>query len=63
VQLTNSSATNNSQIQNYHVLNGTQGTSSGKITISASLGLAYCTFVGKNSSGVVKTLAPADLAK
>ena len=63
VQLTNNSATNNSQIQNYHVLNGTQGTSSGKITISASLGLAYCTFVGKNSSGVVKTWVPADLAQ
>ncbi len=63
VQLTNSSATNNSRIQNYHVLNGTQGTSSGKITISASLGLAYCTFVGKNSSGDVKTWVPADSAQ
>ena len=62
VQLTNSSANTNNQIQNYHVLNGTQGTSSSKITINASLGLAYCTFVGKNSSGVVKTWVPADLA-
>ena len=73
VVLSNDSATNANQIQNYHVLNGTQGVMKTglvlgnpvqtPITINASLGLSYCTYVGKNSSGVVKTWAPADLVQ
>ena len=75
VVLSNDTATNANQIQNYHVLNGTQGViktgiiPDGQspvqtpITVNASLGLSYCTYVGKNSSGVVKTWAPADLVQ
>ena len=33
------------------------------ITIATELGLSYSTYVGKNSSGVVKTWAPADLVQ
>ena len=63
VNILNDSATNANPIQNYHVLNGTKGTNNSKITVNASLGLSYCTYVGKNSSGVVKTWAPADLVQ
>ena len=73
VVLSNDTATNANQIQNYHVLNGTQGVMKTgavlgnpvqtPITINASLGLSYCTYVGKNSSGAVKTWTPADLVQ
>ena len=63
VNILNDSATDANPIQNYHVLNGTKGTNNSKITVNASLGLSYCTYVGKNSSGVVKTWAPADLVQ
>lgn len=45
----------NACVQNYRALNGLQGTSSNKINIEANTGLSYCTFIGKNTDGTVKT--------
>ena len=42
-------------VQNYHVLNGLQGTNNSKINVEVSTNLEYCTFVGKNTRGTVKT--------
>ena len=46
----------------YHVLDGVQGTSSSHISITGTNGNNFVTFVGKNSSGVLKTWVPADQA-
>jgi hypothetical protein len=63
VKLQNNNASPISPIQNYHVLGGLIGTSNEPVTIAAELGHSYCTYVGKNSSGVVKTWAPADFVQ
>lgn len=56
-------ASSSNLVQNYHVLAGTKGTSNHPITVSADYNLAYCTYVGKNRSGTVKTVVLADLVE
>ena len=46
---------NNVCVQNYHVLNGLQGSYNNKISVEVNTGLAYCTFIGKNTSGTITT--------
>ena len=47
--------------QFYHVLSGTSGTYSNRLTISGAGSNSYVTYVGLNSSGELKTWVPADL--
>ena len=53
----NASATLSNPLRYYHVLDGTGGTQ-----ITTSVGNAYVTYVGKNSSGVLKYYCPMDSA-
>ena len=55
VVLYQSTTSSSAYVQNYHVLNGLQGTNNSKINVEVSTNLEYCTFVGKNTSGTVKT--------
>ena len=47
--------------QYYHVLDGVQGTQNSHISIIGTNSNNYVTYVGYNSSGVLKTWVPADL--
>ena len=47
----------------YHVLDGVQGTDSSHISITGTDGNNFVTYVGMNSSGVLKTWTPADLVQ
>ena len=53
--------TNTLSKQFYHILSGTSGTVSAPLTISGTGGNNYITYVGLNSSSVLKTWVPADL--
>ena len=44
----------------YHILDGTSGTSNSRLAISGTNNNNFVTYVGKNSSGVLKTWVPAD---
>ena len=46
----------------YHVLDGVHGTQNSHISITGTNGNNFETYVGMNSSGVLKTWVPADLA-
>ena len=46
--------------QSYHVLSGTRGTSGTHITVDGTNDNNFETYVGKNSSGIIKTWVPAD---
>ena len=46
----------------YNVLGGVQGTRNSHISITGTNGNNFVTYVGKNSSGVLKTWVPADQA-
>ena len=54
--------TSSSSKKFYHILASTKGTSSAYITVGGTNDNAYVTYVGKNSSGVLKTWVPANLA-
>ena len=55
----NASTTNN---RYYHIMSGTAGTSSSHLAITGTNNNTYVTYVGKNSSGTLKTWVPADQA-
>ena len=46
----------------YHILDGVRGTRNSHISITGTNGNDFVTYVGKNSSGVLKTWVPADQA-
>jgi hypothetical protein len=55
------SGTSSARKRYFHVLSGTKGIESSHITIlDTGGGNNYVTYVGKNSSGVLKTWVPAD---
>ena len=56
-------ASSTSQVQNYNVSRGLQGTSNAYLNIDGKRGRVYETKVAKNSSGTLKIYCEADLAK
>jgi hypothetical protein len=42
------------------VLNGLQGTNNSKINVEVSTNLDYCTYIGKNTDGTIRTFNVAD---
>ena len=55
-----SAGTNLALKQYFNVLSGTKGTEASHITIPGTGGNNFVTYVGKNTSGVLKTWVPAD---
>ena len=62
--LENNSASDNAPLQHYHILSGTGGNSeTNPLVIANTLTNEHVTYVGNNSSGVLKYFCPMDLAQ
>lgn len=53
---------NNEGLSNYHVMDYTKGSVAQHLTVTGTEGNAFATYIGKNSSGVLKTWVPANQA-
>lgn len=62
ITLANASVTNANRLANYHILGSTNRSSDPVLTISTTVNNQFVTYVGKNSSGVVKYYCPMDIA-